>query len=127
MADVATPAVSAANATTRPSVLSLSIKDKSALYAAYMPFLKNGGIFVPTNKPYELGEEVYLLLSLMDDTVKYPIAGKVVWLTPSAAHNNRSQGIGVHFSDDEGSVSARARIEALLSTAIASARNTHTL
>src|SRR5437868_1535936 len=60
----------------RPSVLSLAIKEKAALYAAYMPFLKNGGMFVPTNKSYNLGDEIYLILALMDDPGKYPIAGK---------------------------------------------------
>jgi type IV pilus assembly protein PilZ len=51
----------------RPTVLSLAIKEKAALYAAYMPFLKNGGMFVPTQKPYKLGDEIYLILALMDD------------------------------------------------------------
>ena len=44
-------------AVARPTVLSLAIKEKAALYAAYMPFLKNGGMFVPTNKPYKIGDE----------------------------------------------------------------------
>ncbi len=35
-------------AAARPSVLSLNINSKSALYAAYMPFIKNGALFVPT-------------------------------------------------------------------------------
>ena len=112
---------------TRPSILSLNIKEKAALYASYMPYLKNGGIFVPTHKPYQLGDEVYLLLSLMDDPIKFPIAGRVAWITPPAAHNNRSQGIGVHFSDDEGGMIARKRIEEILGAAIKSSRNTHTL
>ena len=57
MADApASPAVA------RPSVLSLPIKEKAALYAAYMPFLSNGGIFVPTTKPYKIGDEIYLIL-----------------------------------------------------------------
>ena len=34
----------------RPAVLSLAIKEKAALYAAYMPYLKHGGIFVPTTR-----------------------------------------------------------------------------
>ncbi|MBL4950948.1 hypothetical protein JK635_01660, partial [Neobacillus sp. YIM B02564] len=51
----------------RPSVLSLSVKEKAALYAAYMPFLANGGIFVPTSRSHQLGDEIYLILSLMDD------------------------------------------------------------
>ncbi len=111
----------------RPSVLSLNIKEKAALYAAYMPYLKNGGIFVPTGRPYKIGDDVYLLLSLMDDPTKLPVAGKVAWVTPQGAHNNKAQGIGVHFADDEGGGTARRRIEDALGAALKSSRTTHTL
>lgn len=111
----------------RPSVLSLSIKEKSALYSAYMPLLKNAGIFVPTNKSYTLGDEIYLILSLMDDPNKYPIAGKVAWITPADAQNNKTQGIGVHFPDDESGKRVKLSIEALLGSAMNSTRATHTL
>ncbi len=111
----------------RPSVLSLPIKEKAALYAAYMPFLTNGGIFVPTVKPYRIGDEIYLILTLMDDATKYPIAGKIAWITPAGANNNKTQGIGVHFSGDESGTRVRQRIEELLGAAIGSARATHTL
>jgi type IV pilus assembly protein PilZ len=111
----------------RPSVLSLAIKEKAALYAAYMPFLKNGGMFVPTNKPYKLGDEIYVILTLMDDPNKYPIAGKVAWITPPSANNNKAQGIGVHFPDDESGQRARLRIEEILGAALRSSRATHTL
>lgn len=110
----------------RPSVLSLAIKEKAALYAAYMPYLKNGGIFVPTNKPYQLGDEVYLILTLMDDPTKLPVAGRVVWISP-AGGGTRQPGIGVHFPADESGVAARMRIEAILGTALKSARPTHTI
>jgi type IV pilus assembly protein PilZ len=111
----------------RPSVLSLPIKEKAALYAAYMPFLANGGVFVPSSKPYKLGDEIYLILTLMDDPTKYPIAGKVAWVTPQGAVNNKAQGIGVQFSSDEGSQRVKLRIEELLGAALRSARATHTL
>jgi type IV pilus assembly protein PilZ len=111
----------------RPSVLSLAIKEKAALYAAYMPFLKNGGIFVPTTRPYKIGDEIYLILALMDDPNKYPIAGKVVWITPAGANNNKAQGIGVHFPGDETGQRAKLRIEEILGAALRSARATHTL
>ncbi|HEU4621659.1 MAG TPA: PilZ domain-containing protein [Burkholderiaceae bacterium] len=111
----------------RPSVLSLAIKEKAALYAAYMPFLKNGGIFVPTNKPYGIGDDIYLLLTLMDDPTRLPIAGKVAWVTPPGAHGNKSQGIGVAFPADESGVTARQKIETLLAGALKSSRPTHTL
>lgn len=122
-----TPAASTAASVARPSVLSLAIKEKSALYAAYMPFLVNGGIFVPTNKNYKLGDEIYLILTLMDDPNKYPVAGKVAWVTPSGANNNRAQGIGVHFPSDETGTRVRQRIEELLGAALGSSRATHTL
>ena len=111
----------------RPSVLSLAIKEKAALYAAYMPFLKHGGMFVPTVKPYKIGDEIYLILALMDDPNKYPIAGKVAWITPAGANNNKAQGIGVHFPDDETGHRAKLRIEEILGAALRSSRATHTL
>lgn len=111
----------------RPSVLSLSIREKAALYAAYMPFLKNGGIFVPTTKNYQLGDDVYLILSLMEDPTKLPVAGKVVWITAAGAHGNKSQGIGVHFPADETGAVAKQKIESILAAAMKSSRSTHTL
>lgn len=111
----------------RPSVLSLPIKEKAALHAAYMPFLTNGGIFVPTSKSYKIGDEIYLILTLMDDPTKYPIAGKIAWVTPLGANNNKAQGIGVHFSPDESGQRVKLRIEELLGAALRSSRATHTL
>ena len=68
------------------SLLSLSIKEEAALYAAYMGFIKNGGLFIPTNKAsYKLGDEVFMLVTLMDSKEKTPVAGKVVWVTPKGA------------------------------------------
>ena len=32
----------------RQGILSLVLTDKSQLYQSYMPFLKGGGVFVPT-------------------------------------------------------------------------------
>jgi type IV pilus assembly protein PilZ len=127
MADSTADSTAPITTPARPSVLSLAIKEKAALYSAYMPFLKNGGIFVPTNKSYKLGDEIYLILTLLDDPNKYPIAGKVAWITPAGAGNNKSQGIGVHFPDDESGTRIRLRVEELLGTALRSSRATHTL
>jgi type IV pilus assembly protein PilZ len=74
----------------RQGILSLAIKDKSALYNAYMPYLKSGGIFVPTPKRYFLGDEVFLLLTLLEEKDRLPVAGKVVWVTPPGAQGNRA-------------------------------------
>ena len=111
----------------RPSVLSLNISSKSALYAAYMPFLKNGGIFLPTPKSYKLGDEVFLLLQLLDDPTKHPIAGSVAWVTPPGAQGGKPQGVGVQFPDDESGKAVRHRIEQILAGHLSSNRPTHTL
>ena len=110
----------------RPGVLSLTIKDKHALYAAYMPYLKNGGIFVPSSKAYRLGSEVFMLLTLMDSKEKIPVAGQIVWVTPQGAQGNRASGIGIQFSDKDAGA-ARNKIETLLATALQSGRPTHTM
>lgn len=118
------PGIAAALA--RPGVLSLNIKDKSALYAAYMPYVKGGGIFVPSNKPYRLGDEVFLLLTLMDNKEKIPVAGHVVWITPIGAQGGRAAGIGIQFSEKD-SGTARNKIETLLAGHLHSDRATHTM
>ena len=111
----------------RPSVLSLNINSKSALYAAYMPLLRNGGIFIPTTRAYNIGDEVFMLLSLMDDPAKLPIAGTVVWITPAGAQNSKAQGIGVHFKNDESGIEARRKMDGLLGGVMQSTRPTHTM
>jgi len=113
--------------TARTSMLSLSIKEKSALYAAYISHLKNGGIFVPSKKKYKLEDQVYILLTIMDDPIKIPITGRIAWITPENVQINREAGIGVHFSDDESGKSAKLKIENILGGAIKSDKITHTL
>ena len=114
-------------AAARPGVLSLNIREKAALYAAYMPFLKGGGIFIPTSRSYALGEEVFMLLSLMEDPNRIAVQGKVVWITPDGVQGSRTQGIGVQFTLDETGAAARAAIEKVLGETLASSRPTHTL
>ena len=109
----------------RQGILSLTIKDKAVLYAAYMPFLDNGGIFVPANKRYSIGDEVFMLLTLMDEPEKIPIAGRVVWITPVGAQGNRQAGVGVQFSEQD--ATANAKIELHLGGALNSERQTHTM
>jgi type IV pilus assembly protein PilZ len=107
-------------------ILSFAIKDKSALYASYMPFVRHGGLFIPTTKRYQLGDEIFLLLQLMEEPDRIPVAGKVIWVTPPGAEGNRSVGVGVQFSDqDKGQ--ARRKIEEYLVGMLGSERQTHTM
>ncbi len=113
-------------ATGRQGILSLTIKDKNALYAAYMPYVKNGGLFIPTNKGYQLGDEVFMLLALMEETEKLPVAGKIIWITPKGAQGARASGIGVQFSEQDGGI-AQKKIETYLAGALSAERPTHTM
>lgn len=107
-------------------ILNLSIKDKETLYKAYMPFIENGGLFIPTTKKYELGDDVFMLLSLMDEAERIPAAGKIIWVTPIGAEGNRTAGVGVQFSpQDDGAT--RAKIETYLAGALGSELPTHTM
>lgn len=111
----------------RPSVIQLAIKERAALYAAYIPLFTDGGIFIPTNRDYRLGDDVYLLMTLPDEPQRYPVAGKVAWITPARAAGNRTQGVGVRFPADEKSRQLKLRIEEILGSHLASDRPTQTI
>ena len=113
--------------TPRPSVIQLAIKEKAALYAAYIPLFSDGGVFIPTTRDYRLGDDVYVLLSLPDDPQRYPVAGKVAWVTPARAAANRTQGVGVRFPSDDKSKLLKVKIEEILGGHLASERPTQTI
>ena len=119
--------MSTAASTPRPSVVQLAIKEKGALYAAYIPLFTEGGMFIPTTRDYQLGEDIYVLLTLPEDTQRYPIAGRVAWVTPARAAGNRTQGVGIQFHKDEKSRQLKARIEEILGSHLASERPTQTI
>jgi type IV pilus assembly protein PilZ len=111
----------------RQGILSLAVKDKNALFQAYMPYIKQGGVFVPTTKRYFIGDEVFLLLTLPESTERLPVAGKVAWVTPSGAQGNRVAGIGVQFADTPEGEAVKNKIEATLAGILTSDKATHTM
>ena len=115
------------NTSARQGIISLKIKDSAALFNAYMPFLKNGGLFAPTAQGYALGDEVVLLISLLEEGERLSVAGKVAWITPVGAQGNRTAGIGVHFNESSDGEVARSRIESILAGMIGSERATQTM
>lgn len=110
----------------KAGVLSLVIKDKGVLYTAYMSFLKEGGLFIPTRRSFEMGESVNMLLTLMDESDSFMVDGTVVWITPQGAQGNRAAGVGIQFTGDSGKM-ARDKIENYLAGALKSDKPTHTL
>ena len=107
------------------AVLEIWIKDVSSLHAAYMSFLRNGGLFISTTQGHKLGARVRLLLTLLDEPAAIPIEGRVVWVTPEGAQGNRPAGIGVEFFEESEAVNAK--IENYLGGTLSSDRLTHTL
>ena len=119
--------MSATGAGARQGILSLAVKDKAALYHAYMSYPKHGGTFVPTPTRYSLGDEVFLLLTLPESSDRLPTAGKVVWVTPAGAQGNRTAGVGVQFADTPEGDALKGRIETLLAGTLTSEKPTHTM
>lgn len=121
------PLNSPAASAPRPSIVQLAIKEKAALYAAYIPLFKEGGIFIPTPRDYNLGDDMYVLLTLPDDIQRYPVAGKVAWVTPAKASGGRTQGVGVRFPSDERSRLLKLKIEEILGVNLTSDKPTQTI
>ena len=107
-------------------IANLAIKDKKLLYKSYMPFIANGGLFIPTKRMYKMGEEVLLLLTLMDETERLPIAGTVIWKTPEGSDANRVAGIGIQLSNKDGG-KVKNKIETYLAGALELERATYTM
>ncbi len=110
----------------RQGILQLDLTERTRLYMAYMSFIKDGGLFVPTDGAYELGDEVFVLVTLPEEPEPKGVAGKVVWITPRGVPSPRTQGIGVQISpQDRGEM--HRQIEALLAPVIGADRPTQTL
>lgn len=107
-------------------VFFVNINTKGELYQSYMPFINGGAIFIQTDKEYSLGDEVFMLAKLMDETEKFPAAGEVVWVTPKCAQGGRVAGIGVRFTSED-SQELRNKIETYLAGSLQSERHTDTM
>lgn len=111
----------------RPAAIPLVFREPAALHAAYIPLFADGGIFVPTDRHYQLGDDVDVLVTLPEDTQGHAVAGKVAWITPARAPGHRAQGVGVRFPRDQKSVHLKRRIEAILGAMPRSDRPTQTI
>ncbi|RVU86206.1 pilus assembly protein PilZ [Leucothrix sargassi] len=77
------------------NVVTVTLKDKTALHANYMPFIRGGGLYAVADKPYKLGDQVILSLKIDSIGKRFAIPGDVVWTAPS--NNQDLYGIGVRF------------------------------
>lgn len=108
-------------------MMSVSLKDKPIAYYSYMPFLEHGGIFVPTNDEFKMGEEVLLVLELFDNPEKFFLRTRVVWINLSRTTNGQPQGVGLAFGDDETGIKCKNYIEGQLPGLLHTDRATYTM
>ncbi len=106
-------------------MIALTIKSRAVLHECYMPFVRNGGLFVADSAEHDLGDEVFILLDLMDEPEKIPVAGKVVWVARKGVKSPHTPGVGIQFSDSEHF--AKDRIETCLAGMQTSAKATATI
>jgi type IV pilus assembly protein PilZ len=107
--------------------LSIIIRDRAVLFAAYMPFLKSGGLFIPTKKMFSMTESCTLIITLLGEEDKFTVNGKVVWITPPGSPSNKAGGIGVEFAEDLEGERLKRRIEEILGPLLRSTNATHTM
>ncbi|MDO4907548.1 PilZ domain-containing protein [Neisseria sp.] len=108
-------------------MMRLTLREKSALYNSYMPFLEHGGLFVPTDDIFSLGDEVLLALELADHPGQRYLRTKVAWINPSRTSVNRPKGVGLAFGEDEICQQTKILIEGELGSVLRSDRVTFTL
>lgn len=118
------------NVASQSGIVRLDIADKTELCAAYMPFIVNGGLFV-TQKHLgstrcDMGSDLFLLLHLLEQGERLPVAGRVVWVTPRGGGTQRPSGVGIQFSSQDNGATQQ-RLETILAGMLDNKRATHTM
>lgn len=83
------------------AILNHTIKNQSELNLSYMPFITEGGLFIPTEQAFSLGDAVTINLQLPDKAELMKIEGKVIWITPLNALHHALPGVGIQFTGEE--------------------------
>jgi type IV pilus assembly protein PilZ len=82
---------------TESPILNYTINDPVELNLSYIPFINNGGLFVPTFQTFTMGDFVTVDLFLPGKKDAIRIEGKIVWITPQNALHHVLPGIGIQF------------------------------
>ena len=99
-------------------LLNLTLKDDAALHSSYMPFIRDGGIFVPTNNiSQKFGDEVVVSMHLQSTNKKLAIPGRVVWIAPPACERG-TQGLGIQFAG-----TTKAKMKLIIETMLGNRAN----
>jgi type IV pilus assembly protein PilZ len=78
-------------------ILNYIIKEPVELNLSYMPFINDGGLFIPTFQTYTMGDTIFVDLLLPGKKDSLRIEGKIIWITPPNALHHVLPGIGIQF------------------------------
>lgn len=106
-------------------ILQLNIADRATLQASYMPFVQDGGLFIPTKQVVKMGEEVFILATLPNDSQKIPLKGKVIWISYKQS-GTKPQGFAIQLSGEKG-VYYKSEAEKLLAGSMTLAHSSFTM
>lgn len=108
-------------------MIKLHITERTMLYSSYMSFLRGGGMFIASSDHFSMGEEVLLVLEVMEHDTKFPLRCQVVWQNPPSSNPMRPGGVGLAFPGDEIGKQAKATIETNLAGLLDNPRQTYTM
>ena len=111
-----------------PRPQTVVIDDKKELYRCYMPFIKGGGLFLPFNAEVNAnnitpGQKIFIVFSMLENTNKIPIHGKVVWIN----RTGNSKGYGVALGDTPAMKALKDAIEGNIADLLMKKEATYTL
>lgn len=91
-----------------------------------MLFLEHGGLFVPTDDIFSLGDEVLSAVEIIGHPKKF-LRTQVAWTSPARTSAYRPRDVGLAFDMDEICIQTKQLIEAEPGNVLRSDRATFTL
>ena len=82
-------------------LIQVNINDRATLQASYMPYILGGGLFVPSKQAVKMGDEVFVLAGLPEQSQKVPLTGKVVWISQKQ-NGIKPHGFAIQLSGEKG-------------------------
>lgn len=110
----------------RGGILTCHIENIEMLYASYLSFVSNGALFVPSNQAQQLGNEVFIAITLPNSSERLPMNGKVVWVN-SKTQGSRPAGFAVQIGTDIAGQRIKNEVERLLAGKINGLQSTYTM
>ena len=110
----------------RGGILTCHIENIEMLYASYLSFVSNGALFVPSNDAQQLGNEVFIAITLPNSSERLPMNGKVVWIN-AKTQGGRPAGFAVQIGTDIAGQRIKNEVGRLLAGKIDGLQSTYTM